>query len=363
MPPLSTVTVPFKVQIDGQTAASWGEILAQFEDASIYQSWAYGACRWGERNLSHFVLSREGQVVAAAQLRLARLPLLPAGVAYLRWGPLCQKKGTPLEAPLVQETIARLRDEYARRRGLSLQIIPNAYAGDTRGVIYEDALKQAGFGPETEVAPYQTVVVDLGDSPEAIRKRLDGKWRNQLNRSEKNGLTFEVSDGADAYQEFVRLYEVMWERKQFETSVSVEEFGRIQAALTGPAKMQTFLARKDGVPVGALVCSLMGNSAIYLLGATNDQARELKAAYFLQWQAMLWLKERGARWYDLGGIDPLTNPGGYHFKSGFGGAEMTQLPLCSREGNWLSAGATTLIKWRRQRHASAKPVAATAAPS
>ena len=71
----------------------------------------------------------------------------------------------------------------------------------------------------------------------------------------------------------------------------------------------------------------MGDTAIYLLGATNERARELKAAYFLQWQAMLWLKDRGARWYDLGGIDPEANPGGYHFKSGFGGNETMQLPI------------------------------------
>lgn len=350
-----TTTHPFEVQVDGQTAESWSEILTQFEDANIYQTWAYGATRWGERNLSHLVLRRAGRPIAAAQIRLARLAILPAGVAYLRWGPLCQSQGQPLDPLVLQQMISALSSEFGQRRGLSLQIIPNACREEQRGEVYANALQQSGFAPEAATALHQTITVDLADTPEAIRKNLDGKWRNQLTRSEKNGLTLEVSDSAPAYAEFLRLYDVMWERKQFDTSVDVHEFARIQVCLTGPARLQTFLARKDGVAVGALVCSLMGNTAIYLLGATNDQARELKAAYFLQWQAMMWLKEHGARWYDLGGIDPVTNPGGYHFKSGFGGAEVTQLALHSRDGSWLSRGVTAFIRWRTQRRHVVKP--------
>ena len=55
---------------------------------------------------------------------------------------------------------------------------------------------------------------------------------------------------------------------------------------------------------------LVGDTAIFLLGATSEKAMELKAANFLQWQAMMWLKDRGARWYDLGGIDPVAECAG-----------------------------------------------------
>ena len=357
MTDLQPASSSLEVQIDGQTAESWSVILAQFDDANIYQSWAYGAVRWGKQHLSHLVVRQGGQVLAAAQLRIARLPLLPAGIAYLRWGPLCQRKGQALDPKIVQAMIECLRDEYCKRRGLSLHVIPNAYASDNRGRVYGEAFKHAALLPEPEASPYRTVVVDLSDTAEAIRKQLDQKWRNQLNRSEKNGLVLEVNEGAATYREFVRLYEPMLERKQFESAVDVNEFGRMQEFLAGPAKMQTFLARKDGEPIGALVCSLMGNTAIYLLGATNEKARELKAAYCLQWQAMVWLKEHGARWYDLGGIDPATNPGGYHFKSGFGGTDVTQLVPHSHGGGLLSRGVAEFVSWRRRKHAVVNPPA------
>lgn len=357
---LQTSSNSLDVQVDGQTAESWSAVLAQFSDATIYQTWAYGAVRWGAHRLSHLVLRSDGQVLAAAQLRIARLPLLPAGVAYLRWGPLCEIQGQPFEPAVAAEMVARLCCEYVKRRGLALQIIPHAFSASNRATALQAAFTRSGFHPEPSLGHYRTILVDLHPVSEVVRKRLDGKWRNQLNRAEKNGLVLDVSDGREAYLEFVRLYDAMWERKQFATSVDVGEFGRIQELLSASARMQTFLARKDGEAIGALVCSQMGDTAIYLLGATNERGRELKAAYFLQWQAMLWLKERGACRYDLGGIDPETNPGGYHFKRGFGGDEVSRVPPHSLPGGALGEVVLRGVSWLRRRRASAStPAAAT----
>ena len=169
-----------------------------------------------------------------------------------------------------------------------------------------------------------------------------------MNRSEKNGLCLEVSDGATAYEEFVRIYQIMWERKQFNTSVDVREFAHIQEQLPAQQKMQIFIARAENEAVGAVVCSQIGDTIIYLLGATNEKARELKAAYFLHWQVMCHYKQRGGLRYDLGGIDPDENPGGFHFKSGFGGVDVLQLPTHARAGGLLSRGIVEIANWRRR---------------
>jgi hypothetical protein len=108
--------------------------------------------------------------------------------------------------------VASLRQEYCERRGLTLKVIPNTYVGDEREPIFQSAFKESGFRAETEKSRYHTVMVDLTRSAELIRKQLDQKWRNQLNRSERNSLTLDVSDGRDAYREFVQLYEPMLAR-------------------------------------------------------------------------------------------------------------------------------------------------------
>src|SRR5688572_31706078 len=89
----SLIRGAFSVEIDGSTAASWSAHLETFADANLYQTWAHGVVRWGERNLSHLVLTRGGRTIAMAQLFVAGARRLRAGIAYLRWGPLWRPKG------------------------------------------------------------------------------------------------------------------------------------------------------------------------------------------------------------------------------------------------------------------------------
>ncbi len=342
------------VQVDGQTAETWSAILEQFADANIYQTWAYGAVRWGIRNLSHLVIRQDGQVIAAAQLRIVRLPLLPAGVAYLRWGPLVNRVGQTLDPSIVGEMLKWLREEFCQRRGLTLQVVPNTYSGETLSDAYEPARHRSFPHLEITWPRYRTVLVNLESAAEVIRDRFNPKTRRHLKRAEKNGLTVEMSDQPEAYREFLRLYKMMRERKQFETTLDVDEFGQMQLLLAGCARMQTFIARKDGAAIGALVCSRMGNTGIYLLGATNERARDLLASYLLHWHAMLWLKAQGSLYYDLGGIDPEANSGGYEFKSGFGGNEVAQSIPYSFPGGWFSSKLFAFIRWRRRPVVSAR---------
>jgi hypothetical protein len=96
--------------------------------------------------------------------------------------------------------------------------------------------------------------------------------------------------------------------------------------------MRILISLDKGVPVAGIVVSAMGDSAIYLLGATSDAGLHAKGAYLLQWTAIRWLKERGTRFYDLGGINPEKNPGVYSFKRGLSGLEISQIgPLAASE--------------------------------
>ena len=143
----------------------------------------------------------------------------------------------------------------------------------------------------------------------------------------------------DEYRTFCRMYEQMWKRKTFETTVDVEEFGRLQEDLPETHRMRILICEQDGVPVAGLVASAMGDSAIYLLGATSDDGLNAKGAYLLQWTLIQWLKENGIKWYDLGGIDPEGNPGVYTFKKGLSGTDVSQLtPLVACDERCLFCG-------------------------
>jgi len=328
----------YKTEVDQVSESEWPALMSGFADANIYQTWSYGAIRWGQESLSHLVLKQRTDVVGLAQLRIIRSRVLGLGIAYLRWGPLCHPCGGELAPETVQAMAAALRDEYVRKRGLYLEVLPKAFSGSSRAAMFQSHF--AGFvsEPGIDAEKYRTLILDLSPSLDELRRNLNKKWRNQLNVAERNGLRIVTGDRSEEFRTFCRIYAQMRERKAFETSVSAEEFARIHENLPARQRMRTMICLHNDQPVAALVCSAMGDSAIYLLGATNADAMKLKAAYLLQWSLVEWLKQIGIQYYDLGGIDPEGNPGVHHFKQGLSGADMSHIgPLIACDNAFSAA--------------------------
>jgi lipid II:glycine glycyltransferase (peptidoglycan interpeptide bridge formation enzyme) len=321
----SVLDAVWQVEVDRTTSIEWSRMLDLFADANLYQTWSYGGIRWGTKNLSHLVLKRNDEVMAMAQIRIIRPTKLKFGMAYLRWGPLCQRRGRELDGDVLIHVARALREEYVCKRRLLLQILPNAFVGSPRAELFQSAF--SGFTREscTSANLYRTFLLDLAPPIEQLRRNLDKKWRNQLTRSEKNELKIVSGTTVDEYQIFSRIYDQMRKRKTFETTVDPEEFRRVQEGLPEVHRMRILICEHQGVPLGAIVISALGDSAIYLLGATSDEGLNSKGAYLLQWTMIQWLKENGFRWYDLGGIDPKANPGVYSFKRGLSGRDVFQL--------------------------------------
>jgi hypothetical protein len=309
----------------------WSALLRLFSDATIYQTWSYGAIRWGSHRLSHLTAKSEGnQPIGIAQVVVMKLPGVKAGIAYVPWGPLW-RKGDREDSPDHFGIIIRaLKDEYAAKRGLLLRVTPNIFSGSP-GQTCHDLLMKEGFRLSPSAPAYRTLRVDLSRPLQEIRKRLDQKWRNQLNRSERNGLTIVDGTSEDFYGVFLKLQKEMQDRKKYNTTIDYEQYGRVQSDLSEDLKMKIVLCRHEGECVTATIATAVGDTGIYLLGATGDKGMKLKSAYLSQWKVIEWLKEKQCAWYDLGGIDPENNPGVYHFKAGMSGEDVChigQYELC-----------------------------------
>lgn len=227
-----------------------------------------------------------------------------------------------------------LREEYVEKRGLLLRILPSAFAGTPRGELFQSAFSEFTREPATSANLYRTFLLDLAPPLEELRKRLRPRWRNYLTQTEKKGLSIVVGNAPDEYAIFRRMYNQMWKRKGFETDVDVGEFGRINEDLPRSHRLLILVCERDGIPVAGLVVSAMGDTGIYLLGATSDNGLDARGGYLLHWIAMQWLKENGFQYYDLGGVNPERNPGGYQFKRGLSGADVVQLtPLVACNSN------------------------------
>jgi len=301
-------------------------MLDLFDDANIYQTWSYGAVRWGTKNLSHLVLKRDGEVVGVAQLRIIRPTSLKFGMAYLRWGPVCQRTGAEPDPEIGRQLARALEKEYVTTRGLYLHVLPNAFVESARGELFRSTFSSFNFDRPSTANTYRTFLLDLTPPLDDLRRKLDPKWRNKLAGAEKNGLKVIAGRDSENYRTFCRMYRQMRNRKTFETTVDIDEFGRIQKDLFPNQQLQILICEQAGVPVAGIVATAMGDSAIYLLGATSDDGLKAKGSYLLQWSLIQQLKQQGIRWYDLGGIDPDLNPGVYQFKRGLSGTDVFQLP-------------------------------------
>jgi hypothetical protein len=304
-------------EVDTVDRIEWGKIIDQFSDANIYQTWSYDAIRCGEGNISHLVLRAGDKIVAAAQARIVRIPIIGRGAAYVRWAPLWRSRDETEDPAVFRNTVRALRNEYVCRRGLILRIFPILFDDSLK--LYVDLICKEGYvrAPERETS--RTLMLDISPPTEELRKNMDQKWRNCLNRAERNELN--IIDGTDdnLFSDFIGLYRDLLRRKKFPEPNDINEFRMIQRDLPNEHKMNVILCRSSGTSSVGGIFAGIGETGIYLFGATNAQGMENKGSYLIQWKAIQWMKKIGCRYYNLNGINPATNPGTYHFKAGLSG--------------------------------------------
>jgi lipid II:glycine glycyltransferase (peptidoglycan interpeptide bridge formation enzyme) len=117
-------------------------------------------------------------------------------------------------------------------------------------------------------------------------------------------------------------------------------------------KMRVLLARHEERLCAGLIYSALGDTALYLFGATNDAGMKTSASYLLQWEAIKRLKADGLSAYDLHGINPELNPGTYHFKKGLAGKKAIEFTFAgqfSAFDDTLGNRAVLAVERARQR--------------
>jgi lipid II:glycine glycyltransferase (peptidoglycan interpeptide bridge formation enzyme) len=301
----------------------WQEESVHFKDLNYRQLWDYGiasAVRVGAQS-EHVAIYSDDSLVGLADIRIKMIPLIKTGIAYINGGPLVRKGGDSDRETLVR-CLKSLIEEYVCRRKLSLRINPLTVCPEWNQCV-ENAFRENGFQRIENFRQYRTIIIDIGQSLEVIRKQLNQKWRNCLNNSEKQNIFINSGISLELFEKFNLLYKQLRSRKDFDVDQDDSFFMMVQKALDESEKLYISIAEIEGVPIAGHISSMLGDTCVYLLGASSEQALKTKAAYLLQWHTIKAAKEKGCHWYDLGGIDPQSNPGVYHFKQGMGGQEVT----------------------------------------
>ncbi len=304
-------------QLDDQSA--WDEHIAA-AGGHLLQSWAWGELksRFGWR------VQRLALGTFCAQVLFRTLPAGLGTIAYVPRGPVA---GWTDEQAL-RAFVQALRPLIRRKRAFCLKVEP--HVEDTP----ESAarLRALGFRPSPQaVQPRRTLVVDLDAKSDEILARMKQKTRYNIRLAGRKGVTVRPG-GEDDLPAFYQLMEITAARDGF--GIHSQDYYEAAHRLFVPHNRgRLLLAEHEGQLLSALVVFAFGDTAIYMYGASSDSGRRLMPTYLLQWEAMLWARERGCRTYDLWGVpdeDQETLEGAftkrsdglwgvYRFKRGFGG--------------------------------------------
>lgn len=300
--------------------ASWDELVLRTGRPHLLQSrgWAELKAAFGWRP-ERYVIGSVG--LAQVLVKEMRFGL---SLAYAPRGPLVSDEH-------IVGAVAALRTVLAGERHAVLLCDPECSDSPALQASLRDA--GARIAP-VFVQPRRTLIVDLGQEPDALLAAMRRKHRQYVRKAERAGVITEDTDDLDR---FLRVLRTVAERDRFSIH-DVRYFAGLRAALAD--RCHLFMARVGSDDAGALLVVRMGDRAWELYGGWAGTHAEDRPFYLLKWRAMLRMRALGVRRYDMWGLadrpsvasapeasatgaegDPFT--GIENFKLGFGGEVAT----------------------------------------
>jgi len=312
----------FKVLIDCFDISYWESCGSNFKDYNIYQTWPYQQIRADNTStkLSRFIVLGDDNVpVIMGQIRIKSL--LNFKIGYIQMGPVFQNREKTIEE--LHEAVIILRQRLVRKLCLNVIRINLNLWDDQKELAIP--FQKAGFEEAKYYRKNNTFIISLEPTEEEILKKIDGGNRRLMRKAEKLGLEIEISRNEDHFPQLHKMYLEAKQRKGF-TGVDSLEIWNTQKNLNDKEKMELITLKYNSEIITIIATSHLGITAIPLLYANSSKSLELQVSNYLFWLDYLSAKDKGMKYYDLGGYDEKENPNGFLFKKRMGGVAKQFLP-------------------------------------
>lgn len=365
--PIEPLTVTVTDEPSPVALAAWSRLVCAGEGGDVAQLPEWARLRATVGFTARYVLVRDrvGRLVGGAQVLERALPLL-GRLGYVPYGPVVDG-GLDNPAPVWRAASAAL-DELGRTelRMLFVQPPPGAEAAS------RELLTRGFRRSEANIAPSQTLRLDLTQELAALRGGLTKRLRTWTNRWEARGVTVRMGTEADV-PVLADLVARSGEHQGF-AAVTSEYLATLYRELGGgpdghgadarpvePAHAVLFVAELHGTPVAATLYTRCADTlTLRFSGMDRDEAvSRVNAPAAVQWHAIQWAKQAGLGWFDFGGIsasaaDALrsgqprdTVRGVDRFKASFGGQpSWAPTPVELVNGRLVRLAFDTSRRWR-----------------
>lgn len=336
--------------------AEWDAFVARHPQGSFLQTtnWARLKNRFGWT--SHRIWLRlDDELVAGAQIIYRSAALGLVKFAYIPHGPLVDWDDEEQARVLFNQI-----DQSVYQRGATiLKIEPLLWQEDWPPARWQAICDRHDLRLNTDtIQPPNTIMVDLRPSLDEILAAMKQKTRYNIRLADRKGVSVRRGTEKDL-PVFNRLIQITGQRDGF----GVHSPAYYQAAyeiFAPDDQVGLFVAEYKERPLAAIMVFVLGETAVYLTGASSNEERQRMPNYAVQWAAIEWAKEKGCTQYDLWGIpDAPENQleanftersdglwGVYRFKRGFGGRVQRTVGAADRVYNDL---VYKLYQWRRNR--------------
>lgn len=259
--------------------------------AQAFQSWAWGELKgrfgWEPYRLS----GSDGRSGAQVLIR----PFKGLSVAYVPRGPFPGADG-PTDEGLVDHAIDLARS----RRAAFLRFEPDALQTDREASELDRFLKAKGFRTaERTLGQRSSIRLDLSPSEDELFAKFSKGHRADVKRADRVGVKVRVGAHESDVDQLHRMLVATTERKAFEYHTAA--YYRVMWRLFGDAA-RLYLADYNDEIVAASLVLAWGDTGLYLFAGSTRAGLESRAGHLLQWHAIRWAKERGAKTWDLWGI-------------------------------------------------------------
>lgn len=310
---------------------AWEAALARLPHAHVLQSWVWGQfkSRWGWEALplTMTVAANKWQPLAGAMVLKRRIPRLPFCVLYVPKGPVLDYHDVTLR----RQVLSKLEQLARRERAIFIKIDPevvrswgleNERVSPLGAAVMRD-LKSRGWRPSDEQIQFRnTVELALDATEDELLAAMKPKTRYNIRLAGRKGVTVRPGTAAD-FPTIAAMYQETAARDGFTARPEAYYLDGWEA-MYDAGMAHPLLAEVEGRPVAAVILVRFGDRVIYMYGASRNKARERMPNHLLQWEAIRWAREQGAKVYDFWGapdefVETDRMWGVWRFKAGFNG--------------------------------------------
>lgn len=286
--------------------AAWNSLVAANPGGGeVWAGREYAVAKTFNGYAPRFVLTENlenGGMLATLVLE-KRVPLLGT-LWYVPAGPAGSE---PEEMLAAATSIA----ELAKSEGaFMLKIEPRIL----ESVDAKQAILNAGYRQTFRIIPNEsTVILDVSGEESEVSGRFAASCRNKIRRAEKEGLVIKRVEATDENCRI--MFDLLAETSAGRFELRPFEYYRLFWQTYAQADTGVLiLGYKDDHAVAGLFGMILGDTSVYKDGASVRQGLPTGSMNALQWQLILWARERGAIRHDLCGaphssrIDDKTHP-------------------------------------------------------